>query len=64
VDTFIPTPIRDTDKAFLMPIEDTFSIAGRGTVVTGRVESGCACNGIIMWINETRHPTSHTSCMH
>lgn len=44
VDTFIPTPIRDTEKAFLMPIEDTFSIAGRGTVVTGRVESGYVCN--------------------
>mmetsp|Transcript_34291 Transcript_34291/g.110127 ORF Transcript_34291/g.110127 Transcript_34291/m.110127 type:complete len:416 (-) Transcript_34291:332-1579(-) len=40
VDDFIPTPQRETDKAFLMPIEDTFSIAGRGTVVTGRVESG------------------------
>lgn len=40
MDDFIPTPQRETDKAFLMPIEDTFSIAGRGTVVTGRVESG------------------------
>jgi len=40
VDDFIPTPKRDTDKDFLMPIEDTFSIAGRGTVVTGRIESG------------------------
>jgi len=40
VDEAIPTPQRDTDKPFLMPIEDTFSIAGRGTVVTGRVESG------------------------
>lgn len=40
VDDFIPTPVRDTDKPFLMPIEDTFSIAGRGTVVTGRIESG------------------------
>jgi len=40
VDDFIPTPKRDTDKDFLMPIEDTFSIAGRGTVVTGRIEAG------------------------
>jgi len=40
VDTYIPTPQRDTDKDFLMPIEDVFSISGRGTVVTGRVESG------------------------
>ena len=40
VDDFIPTPTRDTDKAFIMPVEGTYSIAGRGTVVTGRVESG------------------------
>jgi elongation factor Tu len=40
VDDFIPTPTRDLDKAFLMPIEDVFSIKGRGTVVTGRVERG------------------------
>jgi elongation factor Tu len=40
VDTFVPEPVRDTDKPFLMPIEDVFSISGRGTVVTGRVERG------------------------
>jgi len=40
VDEFIPTPPRDLDKPFLMPIEDVFSIKGRGTVVTGRVERG------------------------
>jgi elongation factor Tu len=40
VDSFIPEPSRDTDKPFLMPIEDVFSITGRGTVVTGRVEFG------------------------
>ncbi|GAC1366541.1 MAG: elongation factor Tu [Acidobacteriaceae bacterium] len=40
VDEFIPTPIRDKEKAFLMPIEDVFTIQGRGTVVTGRVERG------------------------
>ncbi len=39
-DTYIPVPERDVDKAFLMPIEDIFSISGRGTVVTGRVERG------------------------
>ncbi|MDR2574078.1 MAG: elongation factor Tu [Desulfovibrio sp.] len=39
-DSFIPEPIRDIDKPFLMPIEDVFSISGRGTVVTGRVERG------------------------
>ncbi len=40
VDDYIPTPQRDTDKPFLMPIEDVFTITGRGTVVTGRVERG------------------------
>jgi elongation factor Tu len=40
VDEYIPTPVRETDKPFLMPIEDVFSIKGRGTVVTGRVERG------------------------
>jgi elongation factor Tu len=40
VDAFIPEPVRDTDKPFLMPIEDVFTISGRGTVVTGRVERG------------------------
>ena len=40
LDTYIPTPERDTDKTFLMPIEDVFSISGRGTVVTGRIERG------------------------
>jgi elongation factor Tu len=40
VDAYIPTPVRDTDQDFLMPVEDVFSIAGRGTVVTGRIEKG------------------------
>ena len=40
IDAYIPEPVRDTDKPFLMPIEDVFSISGRGTVVTGRVERG------------------------
>ncbi len=40
VDSYIPEPVRDVDQAFLMPIEDVFSIEGRGTVVTGRVERG------------------------
>ncbi len=40
VDSYIPTPERPIDKPFLMPIEDVFSISGRGTVVTGRVERG------------------------
>jgi elongation factor Tu len=40
VDTFIPNPVRDTDKPFLMPVEDVFTITGRGTVATGRIEKG------------------------
>ena len=40
MDSYIPTPVRETDKPFLMPIEDIFSIEGRGTVVTGRIERG------------------------
>ena len=40
VDDFIPTPERDTDKPFLMPVEDIFTIQGRGTVATGRIERG------------------------
>ncbi len=40
VDTYIPTPVRETEKTFLMPVEDVFSIAGRGTVVTGAISQG------------------------
>lgn len=40
LDEYIPEPVRDTDKPFLMPVEDIFSIEGRGTVVTGRIERG------------------------
>jgi elongation factor Tu len=40
VDEYIPTPVREVDKPFLMPIEDVFGIKGRGTVVTGRMERG------------------------
>src|SRR6202040_1095644 len=39
-DRYIPIPVREVDKPFLMPIEDIFSISGRGTVVTGRIERG------------------------
>ncbi|MDX1687607.1 MAG: elongation factor Tu [Candidatus Promineifilaceae bacterium] len=45
VDEYIPTPERDTDRPFLMPVEDVFSIKGRGTVVTGRVERGTLTPG-------------------
>jgi len=56
-DTYIPEPKRDTDKPFLMPIEDVFSITGRGTVVTGRIERGVIKPGEeveIVGIKETR----------
>ena len=45
VDTFIPEPVRELDKPFLMPIEDVFSITGRGTVVTGKIEQGIVHTG-------------------
>ena len=45
VDTYIPEPVRETDKEFLMPIEDIFSIQGRGTVVTGKIDRGTVCIG-------------------
>jgi elongation factor Tu len=59
-DEYIPAPERETDKPFLMPIEDVFSISGRGTVVTGRVERGIVRVGEeveIVGINETRKTT-------
>ncbi len=58
VDDYIPTPERDTDKPFLMPVEDVFSITGRGTVATGRVERGTVKVGdtveIVGLTDETR----------
>ncbi|MFK8040146.1 MAG: elongation factor Tu [Rickettsiaceae bacterium] len=60
VDNYIPQPERATDKSFLMPIEDVFSIQGRGTVVTGRIESGIVNSGDtieIVGINETQKTT-------
>jgi elongation factor Tu len=45
LDSYIPEPVRDLDKPFLMPIEDVFSITGRGTVVTGRIEQGIVNTG-------------------
>jgi elongation factor Tu len=57
IDSYVPTPERDIDKPFLMPVEDVFSISGRGTVVTGRVERGIVKVGEeveIVGISETR----------
>ena len=61
VDSYIPEPVRDVDKPFLMPIEDVFTITGRGTVVTGRVERG------VVKLNEEVEivgirPTTKTVC--
>ncbi len=60
VDAWIPTPERDTDKAFLMPVEDVFSIKGRGTVVTGRVERGVIKKGEEIEIIGLREETIKT----
>ena len=60
VDTYIPQPERPIDKPFLMPIEDVFSISGRGTVVTGRVELGCVNVGDEVEIVGLR-PTTKTT---
>ena len=57
VDEHIPQPAREVDKPFLMPVEDVFSISGRGTVATGRVESGMIKTGEeveIVGIRETK----------
>ncbi|MDP8228399.1 MAG: elongation factor Tu [Candidatus Electryoneaceae bacterium] len=57
VDSYIPTPVRDVDKPFLMPVEDVFSITGRGTVATGRIERGLIHTGDqveIVGIRESR----------
>jgi len=61
VDEFIPTPARAVDKTFLMPIEDVFSISGRGTVVTGRIEQGVLNVGDDIEIVGIR-PTVTTTC--
>ena len=61
VDTFVPEPVRETDKPFLMPVEDVFSISGRGTVVTGRVERGVIHVGDEVEIVGIR-PTHKTVC--
>jgi elongation factor Tu len=61
VDTFIPTPLRDTEKPFLMPVEDVFSITGRGTVATGRIERGIINSGDTVDILGLSAPAGFTS---
>jgi elongation factor Tu len=61
VDEYIPTPARDTDKPFMMPVEDVFSITGRGTVATGRVERGQVKVGdVVEIVGFTEEPKSTT----
>jgi elongation factor Tu len=60
LDTYIPEPQRDTDKPFLMPVEDVFSIQGRGTVVTGRIETGIVKVGETVEIVGIRDTVSTT----
>lgn len=61
VDEYIPTPTRDTDKPFMMPVEDVFSITGRGTVATGRVERGQVKVGdVVQIVGFTEEPKSTT----
>ena len=62
VDEYIPTPVRDIDKTFLMPVEDVFSITGRGTVATGRVERGAVKVGDELQIVGIKPETKKTVC--
>ena len=58
LDTYIPEPVRDLDKPFLMPVEDVFSITGRGTVATGRIEQGIVKTGETVEIVGIKETTS------
>ena len=58
LDTYIPEPVRDLDKPFLMPVEDVFSITGRGTVATGRIEQGVVHTGDTIEIVGIKNSTS------
>ncbi|GAA3317747.1 hypothetical protein GCM10020331_017740 [Ectobacillus funiculus] len=60
VDAYIPQPERQTDKPFLMPVEDVFSITGRGTVATGRVERGTVKVGEVVEIIGLAEETKKT----
>ena len=62
VDSYIPTPERDLDRDFLMPIEDVFTITGRGTVVTGRIESGRIHTGDKVELVGIKEETQSTVC--
>ncbi|MCP4641341.1 MAG: elongation factor Tu [bacterium] len=62
VDDYIPTPTRDLDRPFLMPIEDVFTITGRGTVVTGRIEQGVVHTGDKVQLVGIAEETTDTVC--
>lgn len=62
VDSYIPNPVRDFEKPFLMPVEDVFSISGRGTVVSGRVEQGVINTGDEVELVGIRTPSTKTTC--
>jgi elongation factor Tu len=62
VDTFIPTPKRDVEKDFLMPVEDVFSITGRGTVATGRIEAGVVNTGDPVEISGMQEEKMTSTC--
>jgi elongation factor Tu len=62
VDSYIPNPTRDFEKPFLMPVEDVFSISGRGTVVSGRVEQGVINTGDEVELVGIRTPSTKTTC--
>ena len=61
VDEYVPTPTRDTDKPFLMPVEDVMTITGRGTVATGRVERGALNMGDVVEIVGIKEETKSTT---
>src|SRR6266540_3004268 len=60
VDSYIPEPAREVDKPFLMPVEDVFSITGRGTVATGRIEQGAVRVGEEVEVVGIRPKTTRT----
>ena len=62
IEEAIPTPIREVEKPFLMPVEDVFSIQGRGTVATGRIETGSIKTGDEIELLGLGAPVQKTAC--
>ena len=62
IDTFIPDPVRAVDGTFLMPVEDVFSISGRGTVVTGRIERGLVKVGAVSYTHLDVYKRQNGDC--